>query len=241
MKVSDKEFEPLSVTKNGIVRQLESVAKTGNNDNRKRVCKGDFVINSRSDRKQSCGLSEIDNLETIFQYGLLSRNEMIKKNFEFIDVADPEIIQFRKDNGLNDYVPFHFYPKNPFDGRVQKDNSDSRFAYICVRRNIAKQNDFKIIPRHPKSMKVFQMFDYDLGFEKIEWDVIDNWSERDYNDNNIRNICMAECITTDIIELDMIHCIAVLNKEDKQYIEKLLKEYNVKNRIFIDEKPNWFI
>ena len=59
-KVSDKDFEPLSVTKQGVMKQLENVAKTDNNDNRKKVCKGDFVINSRSNRKQSCGLSELD-------------------------------------------------------------------------------------------------------------------------------------------------------------------------------------
>ncbi len=56
-KVSDKEFEPLSVTKNGILRQLENVAKTNDGDNRKKVLINDFVINSRSDRKGSSGLS----------------------------------------------------------------------------------------------------------------------------------------------------------------------------------------
>lgn len=59
-KVSDKDFEPLSVTKMGILPQLENVAKTDNNDNRKKVLKNDFVINSRSDRKGSCGVSNLD-------------------------------------------------------------------------------------------------------------------------------------------------------------------------------------
>lgn len=59
-KVSDKEWEPLSVTKKGIFKQLENVAKSDAHDSRKKVCKGDFVINSRSDRKQSCGLSDFD-------------------------------------------------------------------------------------------------------------------------------------------------------------------------------------
>ena len=57
-KVSDKKFAPLSVTKQGILPQLESVAKTDNGDNRKKVCIGDFVINSRADRKGSCGVSD---------------------------------------------------------------------------------------------------------------------------------------------------------------------------------------
>jgi len=56
-KVSDKDFSPLSVTKNGIVPQLDSAAKTNDGDNRKLVKKGDFVINSRSDRKGSSGVA----------------------------------------------------------------------------------------------------------------------------------------------------------------------------------------
>ncbi len=59
-KVSDKEYEPLSVTKSGIVPQLESAAKTIHGDDRKLVLKGDFVINSRSDRKGSCGISYLN-------------------------------------------------------------------------------------------------------------------------------------------------------------------------------------
>ena len=57
-KVSDRDFPALSVTKNGIVPQLETAAKSDDGDNRKRVDKGDFVINSRSDRKGSAGVSE---------------------------------------------------------------------------------------------------------------------------------------------------------------------------------------
>lgn len=59
-KVSDKEYMPLSVTKNGIVPQMEHVAKSDDSDNRKRVAVGDFVINSRSDRKGSSGLSDYE-------------------------------------------------------------------------------------------------------------------------------------------------------------------------------------
>lgn len=59
-KVSDKDFAPLSVSKGGIVPQLDSAVKTDAGDNRKLVKTGDFVINSRSDRKGSCGVSPLD-------------------------------------------------------------------------------------------------------------------------------------------------------------------------------------
>ncbi|PKN21509.1 MAG: restriction endonuclease subunit S [Deltaproteobacteria bacterium HGW-Deltaproteobacteria-22] len=59
-KVSDKDYPALSVTKNGIVPQIETAAKTDDGDNRKLVCSGDFVINSRSDRKGSSGISVLN-------------------------------------------------------------------------------------------------------------------------------------------------------------------------------------
>lgn len=59
-KVSDKDFPPLSVTMQGIVPQLETAAKTEDGDNRKLVRTGDYVINSRSDRKGSGGISDYD-------------------------------------------------------------------------------------------------------------------------------------------------------------------------------------
>lgn len=59
-KVNDRDYLPLSVTMKGIVPQLESAAKTDAHDDRKLVCKGDFAINSRSDRRGSCGISPCD-------------------------------------------------------------------------------------------------------------------------------------------------------------------------------------
>ena len=43
-KVSDKDYSPLSVTKMGILPQLEHAAKSNDGDNRKLVCAGDFGI-----------------------------------------------------------------------------------------------------------------------------------------------------------------------------------------------------
>lgn len=59
-KVSDIDYAPLSVTKNGVVPQLDNAAKSNDGSNRKLVLKGDFAINSRSDRKGSSGVSIYD-------------------------------------------------------------------------------------------------------------------------------------------------------------------------------------
>ena len=56
-----QEFFALSVSKAGVVPQMENVAlSSAEGDTRKLVRKGDFVVNSRSDRKGSCGVSDYD-------------------------------------------------------------------------------------------------------------------------------------------------------------------------------------
>lgn len=71
-KVNDTDYPPLSVTKGGVVPQMESVAKSDATDNRKMVLKNDFVINSRSDRKQSCGVSLLDGSVSLINTVLYS-------------------------------------------------------------------------------------------------------------------------------------------------------------------------
>lgn len=75
-KVSDKDYPPLSVTKRGILPQLETVAKTNDGDNRKLVRTGDFAINSRSDRRGSCGISTYDGSVSLINTVLTPRGAM---------------------------------------------------------------------------------------------------------------------------------------------------------------------
>ena len=69
-KVSDKDYAPLSVCKAGIVPQLDTAVRTDNGDNRKLVKEGDFVINSRSDRKGSSGISPYDGSVSLINLAL---------------------------------------------------------------------------------------------------------------------------------------------------------------------------
>jgi type I restriction enzyme, S subunit len=77
VKVDDTEYPPLSVSKGGIVPQIETVAKTDANDNRKQVLDGDFVINSRSDRKQSCGLSSLNGSVSLINIVLCQTTKLL--------------------------------------------------------------------------------------------------------------------------------------------------------------------
>lgn len=79
----------MSVTKLGIVPQLANAAKSDSGDNRKLVCLGDFVINSRSDRKGSCGVSELDGSVSLINIVLTPRNSWDNKYVHYLMRSQP--------------------------------------------------------------------------------------------------------------------------------------------------------
>lgn len=83
-KVSDKDYAPLSVSKGGIVPQLDTAVKTDAGDNRKLVRAGDFVINSRSDRKGSCGVSPLDGSVSLINIVLEPRQHWNNRYIHYL-------------------------------------------------------------------------------------------------------------------------------------------------------------
>lgn len=75
-KVNDRDYPPLSVTMKGIVPQLDTAAKSDAHDDRKLVCVGDFAINSRSDRRGSCGISKYDGSVSFINTILAPKGKM---------------------------------------------------------------------------------------------------------------------------------------------------------------------
>lgn len=102
-RVSDKDYPPLSVTKHGILPQLESAAKTNDGDNRKLIRKNDFVINSRSDRRGSCGISEYDGSCSLINTVLKPKKNMCNAYYSFVFRSERFADEFyRWGNGIVD-------------------------------------------------------------------------------------------------------------------------------------------
>lgn len=102
-KVSDQDFLPLSVTKQGIVPQLETAAKTDNGENRKKICKNDFVINSRSDRRGACGISEYVGSCSLINIVLRPRKNMNNQYYSYVFRSELFADEFyRWGNGIVD-------------------------------------------------------------------------------------------------------------------------------------------
>lgn len=75
-------------------------------------------------------LTHIDNIESIIENGLLSRNQAIQRGLLNQDIASHDILESRQINHLDDYILFHFYPNTAFDNAVRHKYGAENFIYI---------------------------------------------------------------------------------------------------------------
>lgn len=87
-KVLEDDYQPLSVTMNGIVPQLASAVKAAEGSDRKLVKAGDFVINSRSDRRGACGVSPVDGSCSVINIVIHPRNQIYGSYFNYVLLSE---------------------------------------------------------------------------------------------------------------------------------------------------------
>ena len=131
-------------------------------------------------------LTKLKNLDSILENGLLSRKLISDLNLKFGDVADQEIISKRTELGLDLYTPFHFHLYSSFDNAVKNRYKDDDFIYICILREAARYNNFKILPIHPLSLEHCQLLDYDEGFERIDWESMETYGTEESHIKHVK-------------------------------------------------------
>ncbi len=146
-------------------------------------------------------ITHIDNFPSILENGLMSRKKLLEAGTRFIDVANPDILSKRENyrEQLSQFVLFHFYPRNPFDGAVCKEYGSENMVIITIWRSDYKQHNFFIIPSHPLDRDTPKLYPYEEGFRQIKWDILDMQTGRDYHNAEIRKACMAECVLDYVI------------------------------------------
>lgn len=147
-------------------------------------------------------ITHINNIESILKYGLLSREKVRELGSNsFTDIADPEIMRKREltNSGLSQFVLFHFFSKNPFDCAVCNKYGSSNMVIITIKRELAKTNDFMIIPSHPLDRSEPKVYPYEEGLSHIKWEILDNLENRNYFVPEIKKACMAECVMKYVI------------------------------------------
>ncbi|CAI8706216.1 DUF4433 domain-containing protein [Pseudomonas soli] len=179
-------------------------------------------------------LTSVANVPSIFQRGLLPRNVLEEE--QFTDIADAEIILGRRQQGLEQYVPFHWFAKNPFDGRVYQNRPDEEFVLVAVERRHAQTHNWNVIARHPLSGSRFELLGYDEGVEAIDWDLMDR---RDYHDQECKHVCMAECLAPGPVPVSQFAKIYTPSDDIWRYVRSQAVVAGFRN-LWIDANRNMF-
>ena len=169
-------------------------------------------------------LTKLDNLESIIKYGLLPRKKVIEQKINFGDIANSEIISKRTELGLDAYTPFHFHPYSAFDVAVKHTYQEQDMIYLCLERELTRMNRFKILPLHPLSAEECILYDYDEGFQRIDWGTM---MEKNRTDDYAKHVKMAECLTEKIIPINYFICIYVPSEDVKEKTIYILNENGV--------------
>ena len=169
-------------------------------------------------------LTHIDNLDSIIENGLLSRNQAIQRELLNKDIANHDILESRQLNHLDDYVLFHFSPYTAFDNAVRYEHGAENFVYITVYRRYAEENGFQIVPRHPLNGE-FELCDYNEGMNIIDWETMERRMNEiaPTNQGYAKEVKMAECISSEPIlpqNFAYIYC-------NERYTEDLRDRYPI--------------
>lgn len=180
-------------------------------------------------------LTSTENISSILLHGLQPRSALESKGFN--DVADEQIIEGRRRQNLETFVPFHWFARNPFDGRVYRDRPKENFVLIAVSRDHARQHKWRVIPRHPLANTDFELLDYDEGIEAIDWETMDR---REYLDQACKLVCMAECLSPAPVLAEQFATIFAPSVEIERSVKELIRHRSGLERLWIQANPNMF-
>lgn len=179
------------------------------------------------DQKLIYHLTDINHLPSILKLGLLPRSKITS----FSDVADPDILDSRKKLSLENYVPFHFFARNPFDGRVQVDHPDKDFILLAINRTLAQAQNWRVIPRHPLDSSSPVIYNYNEGFSEVDWKIMNT---RSYDNAECKSICMAECLSPETVHPTRFSRIFVRSADDKTKVDLALNVAKVKTPVSVN-------
>lgn len=172
-------------------------------------------------------ITHLNNLERIFQFGLLSHNKAHKNELIAKDISDRTVNNRRVK--IHNYVPLYFNPKNPMLYR-RRDIQDE-LVILCVNREILFSD--KIVITDGNAASISTNFYNSLGdLKKIDWNIIRSEYWSDFVDG--KRIRCAETLIPYNISLSDIKHIVCNNRGTLSIVTKLLANYKIP--ISVDSK-----
>ncbi len=177
-------------------------------------------------------MTHINNLDSIFKYGLLAHNNPFKK----IDISNTEVNSRRdkKENiygrKVHDYVPFYFNPRNAMMYR----NKDEDVVILAFSRKLLIRDNVLFTNKNAAVSNV-EFYNNINDLKIIKWKMLssNSWYGRA---DEVKQVMMAEVLVPDKVSINDLLGIYCKDNITKQI---LISKYNLKSE-YISVKPTLF-
>lgn len=206
------------------------------------------------ENRQVFHFTKLSNLETIIKEGvLLCRNELIKRNIPFSDIANQTLVHKRcnfslthkKKRTLSDYVPFHFSRSQPMFHMLREKHDNAKEYVIFVLKikdclgGKGPAREYAYTDKHPISIaaKVYCDKQYCI---RMKWHLIDE-NRPQLGDH--KNYKMAEFLVYNKLPIDYFTVfnesyVVVYDKRTKDQLVNWMGKY--RRNMAVEINPKWF-
>ncbi len=182
-------------------------------------------------------LVHVDNMSSISQNGLLSRNRVPECDLAE-DIADEEVIKKRQrktffNRSLLDFVPLYFTPKTPMLFVLRE--IQDKIAILCLNKNLLLQEGTVFTDGNAASMET-KCFRNPMALENLDWECIraQHWPK--FEDGR-RKRC-AEVLVPDQISFSYVLKIITRTEDAQSWVYEAIgktKKVELRPRWYFDE------
>lgn len=194
-------------------------------------------ISDRYTRKNFLyNINSLNNLKSILEHGILSKNELIRRNISYQDLSNHSV-QDKRDckyvlnrRTLHDYANLYFDARNPMLFNLVSNKNINELCVLCVDKMVLDIPETVVTDRNAaaflavfeKPENAFDRLNYDLIFARY-------WNDGDeLSTYHKKQIKCAEVLVYNRIDPQYIKGVLVPNENAKQLALSLELNLNVK-------------
>ncbi|MBR8829122.1 MAG: DUF4433 domain-containing protein [Gomphosphaeria aponina SAG 52.96 = DSM 107014] len=173
-------------------------------------------------------ITQINNLPSILEKGILSPDEIKNQHLEVTRIYDQEIVSNRQrkntpeQKSLWEYANLYFQPRNPMMYRVIQEEGKRNLAIIAIRNQVLSESGVVITDGNAASNET-RFYPLDEGMEVLSknWQIIqkDWWKGEDGSKRKI----MAECLIPKKVNPSLIEAIFVTDTQTQEQVKKIIE------------------
>lgn len=181
-------------------------------------------------------MTDVGNLESILQHGLLCTNEKERLGIAHHSIANQSIQERRSEMAVpcgqgrmvHDYVPFYFCSRNPMLlGVINSKNQDqSRIIYLCFRIEKLESLHAVFTNASANTIETPEFYDNVDQLSNLDWDAISNQSWG-CPDETYRHKKMAEVLVWNRVSISEIDAIVVYGDYVKNEVDTVLRKHSI--------------